>query len=225
MRVVIDPGQISTPPLGLWLYFLDARHAILGGAMSEGGNLLAWLNNILKMPSLQDAESQVAALQPDSHGLTILPFISGERSIGWHAVARMTVTGLSAHTSAEELLRAGMESLAYRLETISSALRNVLKMGVSDYRLMASGGVLFHSQILRQIVADTLGTAIHPSQEQEASARGSALLALEALGIIPDLAKLQPSTLSPTQPDKKHGDIYRKAAARQDDLYQKLLAD
>lgn len=225
MRVVIEPGKISTPPLGLWLYFLDARHAILGGAMSEGGNLLAWLNNMLKMPSLQDSESQVAALQPDGHGLTILPFIAGERSIGWHAEARMTITGIYTHTSAEELLRAGMEALAYRLGTISSALRSVLKMEASDYRLMASGGVLFHSQILRQIVADTLDIAIHPSQEQEASARGTALLALEALGIIPDLAKLQPSTLSSTQPDKTNGDIYRKAAARQDGLYQRLLAD
>lgn len=223
VRVVIEPGQISTPPLGLWLYFLDAKHAILGGALSEGGNLLAWLKDMLKLPSLQDAEPQVSAIAPDSHGLTILPFISGERSIGWHAEARMTITGISTHTSDEELLRAGMEALAYRLEAISSSLRSALKMSSSDYRLMASGGVLFHSGILRQIIADTLNTAIHPSQEQEASARGNALLALEALGIVPDLAKLKPSILSPTTPDQKNGDIYRKAAARQDDLYQRLL--
>jgi gluconokinase len=225
VRVVIEPGQISTPPLGLWLYFLDAKHAILGGALSEGGNLLAWLNTMLKMPSLQDVEPQVAAIQPDSHGLTILPFISGERSIGWHADARMTITGISTHTSDKELLRAGMEALAYRLGAISTSLSSALKMNTSDYRLMASGGVLFHSSILRQIIADTLDTAIHPSQEQEASARGSALMALEALGIIPELAKLQPSILAPTQPDKKNGAIYRKAAARQDNLYQRLLSD
>ena len=225
MRVVIEAGQISTPPLGLWLYFLDSRHVILGGALSEGGNLLAWLKDMLKLSSLQDVEPQVAALAPDSHGLTILPFISGERSIGWHAEARMTVTGISTHTVAAELVRAGMEALAYRLGAINASLLSALQIHTSDYRLMTSGGVLFHSAILRQIISDTLDTPIHPSLEQEASARGNALLALEALGIIPDLAKLNPNILPPTQPDKKNGDIYRKAAARQDDLYQRLLSD
>lgn len=225
VRVVIEPEQISKPPLGLWLYFLDSKHAILGGALSEGGNLLAWLKDRFKLSSLQDVEPQVATIQPDSHGLTILPFISGERSIGWHAEARMTITGISTHTSNEELLRAGMEALAYRLEAISASLRSALKMSPSDYRLMASGGVLFHSTILRQIIADTLDTAIHPSQEQEASARGNALMALEALGNISDLEKLQLPSLPPTQPNQKNGDIYRKAAARQDDLYQRLLSN
>ncbi|GCF10526.1 gluconokinase [Dictyobacter arantiisoli] len=225
LRVVIEPGQISAPPLGLWMYFVDAKRAILGGALSEGGNLLAWLTKTMQLPELKDSEPKIAALAPDSHGLTILPFISGERSIGWHAEARMTIAGLSIHTAPEEILRAGMEAIAYRLYAIHQALSTALQQDASEHHLMASGGVLFHSNILRHIIADTLNSPIYPSQEQEASARGAALLALEALGIIPDLTKLQPNVLAPTQPDPKNEDIYRLAAARQDKLYQLLLAD
>lgn len=225
IRVVIDPAQVMAPPLGLWLYFIDARRAVLGGAMSEGGNLLNWLVSTTQMNSLHEAEPKAAALKPDEHGLTILPFISGERSIGWHAEARMTVGGISIHTAPEHLLRAGMESLAYRLSVIHTKLLQALKMSTSEYRLMASGGALYHSTLLKQIIADTLDTDIYPAHEQEASARGAALLALEALGVMPDVSSIEPNVLAPTQPDKQRGEIYRKAVARQDDLYQKLLAD
>src|SRR3989440_11176646 len=117
IRVVLPPEQ-GSPPMGLWLYLIDARRAVLGGALSEGGNMLYWLDSILKLPSLADAESLVAALQPDGHGLTVLPFLSGERSLGWHANARMTISGMQAHPSTPDLLRAGMESLAYQLNAV-----------------------------------------------------------------------------------------------------------
>ncbi|GCE27332.1 gluconate kinase [Dictyobacter alpinus] len=225
IRVVVAPDRISAPPLGLWQYYIDEKRAVLGGAMSEGGNLLAWLTDSFKLPALADAEPLAAAVKPDSHGLTILPFLSGERSIGWHAEARMTISGLSNHSTPAEILRAGMEALAYRLSVIHGQLLKALDMKPADHHLMASGGVLFHSHLLRQIVADTLDTTIYPSREQEASARGVALLALEALNAIPHVASVEPVIKDATQPNSNDGKIYRKAVARQDDLYQRLLAD
>jgi gluconokinase len=225
IRVVISPEQLDTLPLGLWFYFVDRQRAVIGGAMSEGGNLMAWLDNTLKVASLKEMDPLIAALEPDSHGLTILPFISGERSVGWHAEARMTVSGLSIHTQPVEILRAGMEALAYRLAVIHEQLSTALQIKGSDHRLMASGGALFHSRILPQIIADTINVPIYPSLEQEASARGAALLALEALGVIPDLGAQEPAVGEPILPDKQKGVIYRQAALRQRDLYQRLLND
>ena len=60
-------------------------------------------------PALKDAEFLLASLEPASHGLTILPFISGERSPGWHAEARMTISSISLHTTPADLLRAGSD--------------------------------------------------------------------------------------------------------------------
>ena len=222
IRVVVPPEQV-VPPLGLWLYLIDSKRAVLGGALSEGGNLLSWLDSVLKLPSLADAESLVAALAPDGHGVTILPFIAGERSLGWHANARMTISGIQAHLSPADLLRAGMEALAYRLDALYEQICHALQRGRTAPRIIGSGGALLGSMTLKHILADTLGVAVYPSRDHEASARGAALLALEAMGILPDVAQVPPSLEQPVKPDAEKHAVYRKAAERQQKLYQELL--
>ncbi len=156
IRVVVPIDHIE-PPSGLWLYLIDAERGVMGGALSEGGNLVAWIENTLKMSALKDLEAEASRLPPDAHGLTILPFISGERSLGWHADARMTISGISIHTSPADLLRAGMEALAYQLYAVYTRLHNALN--VQAPRLLSSGGALYSSDLLRSIIADTPG---HP---------------------------------------------------------------
>jgi gluconokinase len=222
MRVVLPLEEIIPPP-GLWLYLIDAKRAVLGGALSEGGNMLSWLDSTLKLPSLADTESLVAALQPDEHGLTILPFISGERSLGWHANARMTISGIQAHISPADILRACMESLAYQLNEVYEQLCLTLQIGKTTPRIIGSGGALLGSMTLEHIIADTLGSPIFPSLDHEASARGAALLALEAMGILPDVAQAPPHLKPPVMPDAEKHVVYRKAAERQQKLYKALL--
>src|SRR5947209_1609091 len=174
IRVVLPPEQV-VPPMGLWLYLIDAKRAVLGGALSQGGNMLTWLDSVLRLPALADAESLVAALLPDGHGLTILPFIAGERSLGWHADARMTIMGIQAHISPAALLRAGMEALAYQLGAVYEQLCNALKMDRTAPKVIGSGGALLGSMTLEHVLADTLGVPLYPSLDHEASARGAAL--------------------------------------------------
>ncbi|HTI15531.1 MAG TPA: FGGY family carbohydrate kinase [Dictyobacter sp.] len=225
VRVVIDPER-ATPSMGLWKYFVDGKRAVIGGAMSEGGNLFGWFQEQLKLSgSLQDIEPALAQIEPDSHGLTILPFIAGERSLGWHADVRMTISGVNIHTTSYDLVRAGAEALSYRIKNVYENLRDVLQVDASSHKVMTSGGALAASALLRGIIADALGVPIYPSTETEASARGVALLALEALGVIDDLEKVAPDLLEPSRPAKKNGEIYRQAATRQSELYQRLLGD
>jgi gluconokinase len=224
IRVVIPPEQVI-PPMGLWLYLIDAKRAVLGGALSEGGNLLTWLDSVLKLPALAEAESLVAALQPDGHGVTMLPFISGERSPGWHASARMTISGIQAHLSPADLLRAGMEALAYQLAAVYDQVCHTLQIAKTTPRIIGSGGALLGSMTLGQIVADTLGVPVYPSLDHEASARGAALLALEAMGLLPDAAQVPPHLKPPVKPDAQKHTVYRKGAERQQKLYQALLEE
>ncbi|MBV9230239.1 MAG: carbohydrate kinase, partial [Chloroflexi bacterium] len=184
-----------------------------------------WLANTFKLSALKDVDPLVEPLKPDQHGLTILPFISGERSLGWHAEARMTVSGISQHTSPAEVLRAGMESLAYQINAVYEQLRATLKIENSVPHLICSGGALLGSAMLQSIIADTLGATLYLSHEREASARGAALLALEALGVIPDVAQIAPPLDEPVKPNAERGEVYRNAAARQQKLYQRLLGD
>jgi gluconokinase len=224
IRAVVSPEQ-TVPPPGLWLYLLDAKRALLGGALSEGGNVFAWMGETLRLPPLKESEPSVANLPPDSHGLTILPFISGERSLGWHAEARAVIAGIQVDTTPAQLLRASMEAVAYQLGVVYQQLVLALDIKETKPRLIGSGGALLSSPILRQIVTDTLGTPLYPSYEHEASARGVALLALAALGVLPDVGQVQPQLAEPLQPDARRGEIYQKAAARQMQLYKVLLGD
>jgi gluconokinase len=162
-------------------------------------------------------------MPPDGHGLTILPFISGERSLGWHAAARAVVSGIHIRTSPEDFLRAAIEALAYQLAAVYDELNTALEKHEIAPTLVGSGGALLNSPILQSVIADTLNTPLHPSLEHEASARGAALLALEALGVIPDVAQVPLDTAAPILPDETNHALYRLAAERQWELYHKLL--
>ncbi len=226
VRVVLPPER-AVPSSGLWMYLIDAKRAIMGGALSEGGNLLSWLDTTLKLPPLRDAEPLVSSVKPDGHGLTILPFITGERSLGWHADARMTIMNLHAHTSPADILRAGMEALAYQIGAVYEGIRDVLKEGdtLPTPKVVGSGGAVLSSPTMQGLLADTLGSPIYPSLDKEASARGAAMLALEALEVIPDISQVEPRLASPIKPDAQRHEIYKKAAERQKKLYQLLIGN
>ncbi len=224
MRVLVSPDGVL-PSRGLWFYLLDARRGLLGGALSEGGNVLAWLEATLKLPPLAGAESLIAALPPDGHGLTILPFIAGERSPGWHAGARMGIFGINTHTSPLDLLRACLESIAYQLGVVYDLLNTALEKHEIVPTLIGSGGALLGSTTLQSIIASALNTPLYPSLEREASARGAALLALEALGVIPDVAQVPVELGAPVLPLEAHYALYKQGAERQQRLYQALLGE
>ena len=97
--------------------------------------------------TLDEAESLVATLPPDGHGLTILPFLSGERSPGWHDEASMAITGISSHTSSIDLLRAAFESLANQLSEVCNELTIALENQEIAPTLIGSGGAMLSSRI------------------------------------------------------------------------------
>jgi gluconokinase len=72
-------------------------------------------------------------------------------------------------------------------------------------------------------MADTLGRPLAVSEVQEASGRGAALLALEALGILKNLNEA-PDFVGPVfDPDFKRHERYLRAIERQKALYEKLI--
>lgn len=211
---------IDHVPDGLWCYRIDGRSSLPGGATSEGGNLFAWMVDALNLSEPSRLESDLAKLKPDGHGLTVLPFWAGERSPGWHVHAKATIQGLSLATSSVEILRAGMEAVAYRVALVFDQLAGLLQ---DDIQIVAGGGALRNSAVWLQIVTDVLGRVVDLTGIRETSARGAALLAFEALGLIEDLSET-PNFIDDTYiPDPERHTIYRSALRRQTRLYKKLI--
>ncbi len=227
LRIVV-PADSPRPPVppDLWSYRMDGERYVVGGAVSNGGNVLAWLAGLVGV-DLGPADMEAAAsLPPDGHGLTMLPFVAGERAPGWHDQASGVIAGLTLATRAEHLLRAGMEAVAYRLARVYDDVR---PLAADPHTIVANGGAILRSPTWLQIVADTLGhevLALPP--EEEASARGAALCALEAIGALPE-ANLgsAPEPAAGAQsygPDAERHASYRAGLERQAQLEAALFA-
>ncbi len=219
MRVVREAPRVE-PPDGLFCYRADRRRYVVGGALSGGGNLTGWLCETMRLSPEEDLEQQVSVLNPDAHGLTVLPFPAGERSPGWAAEARASITGLNLNTRPIDIFRACLESVALRFAVLYELLRGAAPQA---REVVASGGALLKSPAWMQIMADALGCPIVSSAEAEASSRGATLLALEALGTIERLEDA-PASFGPAYtPDPACHDRYRFALERQKKLYEALV--
>ena len=217
MRIVRK--DVEQVPVGLWCYRVDREMALLGGATSEGGNVYTWLTHNLKLGTAAEVEAAVAAYPADSHGLTILPLLAGERSPGWAGNVQATFHGVTLATIPIDMVRASLEAVALRFAVIYARLRS----SDQDWKLIASGTALRNSPAWAQIFADVLGAPLSISAEPEATSRGAALLALRSLGKIAGLDAL-PAAISHTYlPDNAKYEIYQAALSRQNWLYQQVV--
>jgi gluconokinase len=217
---VVMPGEIGHIPSGLWCYRVDRQNQLLGGALSEGGGVYGWLIHTLQLKSGEDLQAELEDMSPDGYGLTFLPLLEGERSPGWNGQARGVLAGLSLSTRPEQILRAGLEGVAYRLALVFDLLSPAL---ADNPQIIASGGAMLHSNLWVQIVADAIGLPITLSAIEEASARGVAMTALCALGEVASLQEFPDFTGQTFQPVADAHQRYRQAIQRQQQLYQQIF--
>jgi gluconokinase len=216
LRVV--PAAPASPPRGLWRYSLDRKTLLLGGATSEGGNVFAWARDVLRLPDDDALEQALTAREPDAHNLTVLPFLAGERAPGWRADKRAVIAGLSLDTNAVDVVHAMLEAVALRLALI---YRRLLPHAAAEHVIVASGGAITRSRAWTRMIADALDHAIVWSPEPEATSRGAALLALDALGMrAPADRRLAPGERF--EPDPHRHARYRAALERQVALDDKV---
>ncbi len=221
MRMLWQAGS-AEPPDGLWCYRVGESRFVVGGALSDGGNLVAWLRKTLRLPESEETEKLLAGMKPGAHGLTFLPFLAGERGPGWADTANGTVTGLSMATEPVEMLRAAMEAIALRFALIAQRLDEAFPYEAGAREIVATGGGLLGSPAWTGIMADALGRPITVSTVPEASSRGAALLALETLGG-PKVEEFEAPLGEIYEPDPSRHEVYREALEHQRKLYDAVV--
>jgi gluconokinase len=205
-RTIYATGS-PQPRMGLFLYRLDDRRVVEGGALSDGGNIAAWIGR-----TFNAAEGSLADRDPDSHGLTFLTLLGGERSIGWHQHAKGAVQGLTFATTPLDLRQAALEGVAFRFAEIADLMPEVEE-------IVATGRALVGDADWLQIMADALARPITASPVREGSLRGAAITTLERLGeTSPDAP--QGSVIEP-RPDRAAA--YAAARERQRELYRAAI--
>jgi gluconokinase len=216
---MISSDDLPRVPDGLWNYRLDAEHHLTGGATSEGGNIFAWASKTLALENVESLETQLAGRPADGHGLTFLPLLAGERSPGWSANATGAIIGLRLSTTPLDILQAALEGVALRLALIAGQLGDL-----SGAAVIASGGALVSSLAWTQIIANALNCPLHLTADSEITARGTAILALRALGK-GGLNDFPPEITAVVSPQPDGVAAMRAASARQVEIYQKFVRE
>jgi gluconokinase len=217
MRVAYTGNPPEKIPKGLWCYRIDRKRMIVGGALSDGGNLFQRLKGNLDLP--KNYETQISRRGAAAHGLTFLPFFFGERSTGYNETALGAVMGLASDTDSIDILQAGLEAVAYRFAEILDALNSVAEIN----EIVASGGALRDSSVWKQIVADVLGRDLIATNFDESSLRGVAVFAIEHIETIMNRKISAISKGHVIKADRKNHLSYQAARKRHIELYNLLI--
>lgn len=175
---IMKEGAKARAPFGLFAYRVDARRYLVGGAVSNAGNLHAWCLRELRLDNdMAVIERQLASRPAPEHGLTVLPFWTAERAPTWDEDAQGVITGMTQSTTALDLLQAITEGFYYRLAGIAEMIA-----GERQPKWIVAGGILKSKSALRRL-ANVMGCPLYANPEPEASLRGAAVFALEKLGL------------------------------------------
>lgn len=200
---------LNRVPAGLFCYPVTAEYCLVGGALTDGGSLIAWFKQTfvcglvqylhtgegtafgsdLKKAQVADEtmkciETAAMQLDPVAASLKLLPFLNCERSTGWNDHVSLSITGITSSTTLPSIYRAVIEGLCFRLKTIVEALLSQCGDETdSTVRFVASGGALESSALLQAILSDALGTDLYhyDQNHRQASIYGTALLIQQAL--------------------------------------------
>ena len=150
---------------------------VVGGPVAAHGTMLDWWSEITgrPIPELLELAAKVA---PGAEGVTVLPFLEGERAPRWNHGLRAEILGLHTSTSVGVITRALLEGTAYGLGHIQ---RNLENQGVRMERLISSGGPS-RSRLWTEIKAAVLEVPIDVPACDEMASYGAALAGGAALG-------------------------------------------
>jgi gluconokinase len=202
---VMRGGKVGKFPFGLFCYRVDAERHLIGGAISNAGNLRKWCIDQLRIDD-NETERELAKRPLPEHGLTVLPFWSAERAPTWNEDLRGRIDGITFSTTALDILQATSEASYYRIALIADL---IVKQESKPPQFIVSGGIQ-HSPSSLQRLANILNRPIRPNAEPEASIRGAAIYALER-----ENAPIAPLRLPRAiRAQRETAEAYQKARAR-----------
>jgi len=127
--------------------------------------------------SSRDGDERIAASEPGAGGLSLLPFLNGERTPDL-PLGKGVLTGMDPHNLTQaNLYRAAMEGATYSLKYGYDAF---VRAGMRFERIVLTGGGA-NSAAWRQMVADVFALPVEVPRQAEGAAFGAALQALWAL--------------------------------------------
>lgn len=219
-------------PFGLFCYRVDKSNVLFGGALTDGGSVVEWARSLF---NLQSDESFKECLEKVTtmygyrcnsslhDGVTMVPFLGGERSTGFRFGANGSLSGITRETTPVHIMYACLESVILRLCAIIKMLTNVCSDGEDEHILVASGNALERNQLWRQMLADCCGidVVVDGDSNNEGTSRGVCLLI--AKNLRSDSNDEEPLfVLHESTPNHNAANNWRKASVAQESIITAL---
>ncbi|NUN01534.1 MAG: glycerol kinase GlpK [Bryobacteraceae bacterium] len=166
----------------------DSPVYAIEGSIFIAGAAVQWLRDKLGLIRTASESETVAASVPDTDGVYLVPAFVGLGAPHWDASARGIVCGITQATSAQHIVRAALESIAYQTRELVEAME--ADSGESLSELRVDGGAAANN-FLMQFQADILGRRLVRPVDTETTALGASFLAGLAAGFWKDCGELE----------------------------------
>ena len=200
----------------------------VSGATNTAGSMTKWLRDTMFQDLLaaenaggENAFSVMARMAAHvpvgSNGLVCLPYFAGERTPIDDPNARGAFLGLTINHTREDMLRAGLEGVAY---SINQHFRIFEEDGIPIGRVLVAGGGTKNDAWM-QIVADVTGKTLLVPAITIGASYGDAMMAAIAAGYWADFDELASKVkIAKTfEPNAENYEAYKKYQAIFDELY------
>ena len=181
-RIVSERGLLTTAAAQV-----TGREYALEGSVFVAGAVVQWLRDGLGIIKSSAEVEALAASTPDAGGVFLVPAFAGLGAPHWDAFARGAILGLTRGTSAAQIARAALESIAFQTAEVLVAMEHDADIRLSELRV--DGGAAAND-LLMQFQADLLGVPVTRPQTVETTALGAAYLAGLATGVWRDVPEI-----------------------------------
>jgi glycerol kinase len=152
----------------------DRLSYALEGGVYVAGAVVEWMRDRTHFVNDGIEANKLALSVPDTDGVYLVPAFVGLGAPHWDPYARGAILGLSNSTRLENIVRAGMESIAYQVNDIIKAAE--VDLGCVITSLRTDGGIC-QSDFVMQFQADISGIEVVRPKIIDTTALGAALLA------------------------------------------------
>ena len=166
----------------------DCTTYVLEGSVFVCGAVIQWLRDGLRLFEKASDTERMATAVSDSAGVYLVPAFVGLGAPYWDPFARGSIQGLTRAVTANHIVRAALESMAYQTADVLDAMRQDRNAPIGTIRV--DGGAAANDFLL-QFQSDILGVSLSRPDCVETTAKGAASLAGLAIGYYRDLSELR----------------------------------
>jgi glycerol kinase len=170
-------------PTVAWRIDGKVEYALDGGVFAAGA-MLEWMCNQLGIAENPPALSELARAAETSAGARVLPGLAGIGAPWWRPNARAVISGIYGGTTRENVARAALEGIAWRVADVVAAIKET-----SPVETLRVDGGLTNEPLLLQLQADMIGAPVEAAGV-DATVLGAAALGAVGAGVIDSLTDL-----------------------------------